>query len=397
MTENRAKTGESRLRETPRGNRSGQAAPSRNSWAPPLPSPSDVTSQQVVPSETAAAAQKPVADEGFQRFYSTIEGLMSKLSAPLAFAGIPLRTDDNGRAGYGSHKSGVEAKLDRKHATQDRGTAEPDVNKLFSQAALRSLRDSQGYYPGNPAESFYVVPTTGGTMSYAQVLSRAEKEARRNSIEDGDDDFVDARESPSNSPEMRQTSSISRTARRGATDKQMSVRLEELEMENKYLKQASDTLSKRLHMWEVNAQSSSMALQQSLRAFHHQHPGSPEQTLRGPQASMSPVATMTAPSRQSDPEPTIKELQEEIENMKKQLERSGTENQDLKGQLGKMQNRWDKLMRDAKSRRESRAKERQSDRPTPSLSSRTPETATPQPDTDSSDKSTARGGLKSSD
>ncbi|KAJ5223516.1 hypothetical protein N7468_008058 [Penicillium chermesinum] len=387
MSDNKTRTGESKLREVPRSNRTRARQP----WTPPLPSPSEVTSQEVAPPQMTTNARASVADEPFQRFYSTFEGLVSKITAPLAFAGLPLGTDDGAKSGPAAAKSAAETKVDRNHATSDRTSAEPDVNKIFSKAALRSLRDSQGAGPANPAESFCIVSTTGGTMSYAEILKRAEKEARRGSF-DEDDDFVDARETPSQSPEIRQSASnIRARAWRGTGDKQMSLRLEELETENKMLKQASDTLSKRLHMWEVNAQSSSMALHQSIRVIQHQRPGSPEQNFRGLSVNnTSPVTTMNPPpSHPPEVDLRIKELEEQVRLSKEKLNLAGAENEKLKKTLGRYQDRWHQLKEGAKTRRaEGRFSDGQS-----GASSKTPELpTTPQPDTDSSDKSTHRAG-----
>ena len=59
---------------------------SRPSWTPPAP--------QEQPAKSAAGpeAEEQVSDAPFQQFYSTFESLISKLSAPLAFAGLPLTT-----------------------------------------------------------------------------------------------------------------------------------------------------------------------------------------------------------------------------------------------------------------------------------------------------------------
>ena len=365
----RAKTGETRLREGPTKNRPSRASAPRQPWSPPLPSATEITSQEAVPPETAEVthptASASTADDSFQKFYSTFEGLISKISAPLAFAGLPLMSEDPSKAGPSNRKSSAETKIDRHHAMPDRTapSAEPDVNRLFSRAALRSVRDTAG--PGNPAESFYVVPTTGGTMSYTGVLPRPDKENRRGSVDDGDDDFVDARETPS-SPELRQTaSSRNKAARRGTADKVMNLQnpktLEELQMENNALKQLSDTLSKRLHMWEVNAQSSSMALQQSLRAMHHHNAGSPEQLPQGQGSSLvtSPVAPLSTPHALSEPDPRIKELEELVRRGEQELQRATRENDKLKNVLGRYRERWEKLKEGAKTRRESRSNDAQ--------------------------------------
>ncbi|KAJ5689048.1 hypothetical protein N7462_003440 [Penicillium macrosclerotiorum] len=388
MTEgpSRIKSGEARLREVPAKSRNSRAPAGRQPWSPPLPSHTEVTAQQVLPPDSAESthpkAKPATADEPFQRFYSTFEGLISKISAPLAFAGLPLGTEDPTKATPLPRKSPAETKLDRHHATSDRGASakEPDVNRLFSRAALRSVQDMSGAaIPGNPAESFYVVPTTGGSMPYAGILSRAEKEARRNSLEDGDDDFVDARETPP-SPEVRQSTgnAKARAVRRDAADKLMSLQnsktLEELQMENQALKQLSDTLSKRLHMWEVNAQSSSMALQQSLRAMHHHNAGSPENLQHVSSATNSPMAHMSVAPAMSDSDPRLKELEEIVRRSEQELERVGRENDKLKNVLGRYRDNWEKLKEGAKTRR---AKGRASDGPsapsTPALGTKNPD------------------------
>lgn len=361
-----------------------------------MPGHTEITSHEVVPAKAAEnppAKSRSANDEGFQRFYSTFEGLISKISAPLAFAGLPLVSEDSAKAASANRKSSAETKLDRHHATSDRSssTVEPDVSRLFSRAALRSIRDTPGSAPGNPAESFYVVPTSGGTMSYAGILTRAEKEARRSSLDEADDEFVDAREAPA-SPEMRQSTGNSRGGRRGAPDNLISQNpktVEELQMENQALKQLSDTLSKRLHMWEVNAQSSSMALQQSLRFMHHHNTGSPEQLAHGSSATASPVAQMSLAPTMSDIDPKIKELEELARRKQQELDRIGQENEKLKNVLGRYRDRWEKLKEGAKTRRAE-------GRPADGQSSQRPEIpASPNPDTDSSNQATGRNASES--
>jgi hypothetical protein len=303
-----------------------------------------------VPPEAVEGRQKSktTSEEPFQRFYSTFEGLISKISAPLAFAGLPLGAETSTQESA-RRKSSADTKVDRHQATSDRGQfTEPDVSKIFSRAALRAIRDSNGTGTGNTAESFYVVPTTGGTVSYAGILTRAEKEARRNSLDEADDDFVDARETPA-SPELRQSLTGSRGRASRAADKLTSLHnpktMEELQMENQALKHLSDTLSKRLHMWEVNAQSSSIALQQSLKAMHHHKDAWPDHPYaQGSSAAASPSAPVDTDQR-------IKDLEERIRRSEKELERVGRENEKLRDVLGRYRERWEKLKEGAKTRR----------------------------------------------
>ncbi|XRM49150.1 hypothetical protein ABZX51_012029 [Aspergillus tubingensis] len=350
----------------------------RQPWIPPTPSPTDVTSQQYAPAEPSEPSRPraSLTEEPFQKFYSTFEGLISKISAPLAFAGLPLGTDPSSQPSA-SRKSAPDTKTDRYNAVPDR-SAEPDINKLFSRAALQAIKDNTGGASGgtgSTAESFYVVPTTGGTVSYAGILTRAEKEARRSSFEDAaDEDFVDARETPP-SPELRQSLSGAAAAPMGSkasrTPTSQSEKfsrltqnpktMEELQMENQALRHLSDTLSKRLHMWEVNAQSSSMALQQSLRAMHHtQNVPSLDQPQSHNQSQVpSPVATTgggsagisSPPVPATDYDQRIKELEEMVRRGEKELGKVGRENDKLRDVLGRYRERWEKLKEGAKSRR----------------------------------------------
>ncbi|KAJ9227250.1 hypothetical protein DTO027B5_744 [Paecilomyces variotii] len=363
MTESpKGRTGDARLRDAQSQaarERSGRVPAPKQPWAPPSISPTDITSHQVVPADAAETGQPKSrllsTEEPFQRFYSTFEGLISKLSAPLAFAGLPLGSDTSGHTDSARQKSLAETKVDRANATRDRPVSEPDVNRLFSRAALRAIRDTNGGTPGSAAESFYVVPTTGGTVSYAGILSRAEKEARRNSM-DEEEDFVDARETPS-SPEMVQNLGGSRNKGKASRSTDASgIRntktLEELRMENEALKQLSDTLSKRLHMWEVNAQTSSLALQQSLKAMHQHNPAG--QTISLPSPVPSTVPHQQRPAG-DESDQRLKELEDKVRRAEKDLEKVGRENEKLKSVLGRYRERWEKLKEGAKTRRNAEA------------------------------------------
>ncbi|CAG7970770.1 unnamed protein product [Penicillium salamii] len=383
MTEHsKAKSGDSRMSDAQKRNRQSRVSTARQPWSPPTPASPEVTSRQVAPTaaESAAAKDSAASDDAFNRFYSAFGGLVSKVSGPLAFAGIQVGMIDPREQ---NRKSSAEVKVDRDHATLERSmtAGEPDVTKLFSRAALRSVQNGPGTGPGNPAESFYVVPTTGGTMSYAGILSRAEKQARRNSLEEGDEDFVDARETPS-SPEMRHSASGSRiwAGRRAPSDKLTTIQnpktVEEMQMENEALRSLTDNLSTRLHMWEVNAQSSSMALQQSIRMMHHQNSGPPiPEYLQGVSTNTSPVATMTAPPV-VDHDARIKELEDQIRRSEQKLDSASHENEKLKNILGRYRDRWEKLKEGAKTRR-AEGRDSQNNQPGASAQPGTPSSPVP--------------------
>ncbi|PGH20372.1 hypothetical protein AJ80_03640 [Polytolypa hystricis UAMH7299] len=365
--------------------RSSQASGSNQFWAPRGISPTDIAEQQMAyqePHEPSRRGYSPFGtEEPFQQFYSTFAGLISKISPALAFASLPLGTDSSRKSELAQQKSAAETKVDRRAAAAgitSHSSNHPDVSKLISSAALRAIKDRNGVSgptsPGNPAESFYVVPTSGGTISYAGILSRAEKDAvaRRNSFDDNDDDFVDARESPSSPESTMQPRKLEKHGKDGGRSSKSAVSaqaartstktMEELQMENQALKHLSDTLSKRLHMWEVNAQSSSLALQQSLKAIHHHSSNSPRRPLSPTATTTTTTTTENPPSSSAaatataavvaDAESKIRDLEDLLRRGEKELENVEQENKKLRVVVGRYRDRWEKLKEGARVRRE---------------------------------------------
>ncbi len=271
-----------------------------------------------LPHELQVKAAK--SDEPFQRFYTTFESLFSKLSAPLAFAGLPLTSDEPAQP--------EKAPTKRPPKTEERVIAEPDFSRLFSKAALRAVREEPGGNNLGAAESFYVVPTTGGTMPYASVLARGghfpgwEREGTRTS--EDLDEFVDARETPGPpSPLM---------TRGGKKVTGSNKTMEELQLENDGLRSLLDNVSRRLYEFEMGAQTSSIALHQSIKASMKQSPA-------------ASIAGGVDAER-------VEKLEEQIKEGKKELERMGRENEKLKGVVGRYRERWEKLKEGARVRRE---------------------------------------------
>lgn len=301
------------------------------------------------------ATSAPHLDEPFQRFYSVFEGLISKISAPLAFASLPLVSDTFQR--QKAHKPSAEIKVDRRSAVPDfSGISQklPDVSKLVSSAALRALRDKNGPAQSyNPAESFYVVPTAGGTISYAGIL----KDTQKQQFSDNDEEFVDAREVPV-SPDGSFHNLSAQTEAKNAGRKRGTKTLEELQLENQTLKHLADTLANRLHMWEMNSQSSSIALHQSLRATFSQTP----------KRSLSPAASPTAAPSTAISQPDtpgylhstsapnidarLRDLEARLKHSEKEADRFNRENAKLKDVVCRYRDRWEKLKESARVRRE---------------------------------------------
>lgn len=279
-------------------------------------SAADIVSQESSP---------PKTDEPFQRFYSTFESLFSKLSAPLAFAGLPLTSDS---------PQPIEALPTTKQPSKpsERATAEPEYSRLFSKAALHAIRDEPGNTNLGAAESFYVVPTTGGTMPYASILARdrhnfpaLEREGTRNS--EDLDEFVDARETPGPPSPL-----IVRSGKTGAKVAGSNKTMEELQLENEGLRSYLDNVTKRLYEFEMGAQASSLALHQNIKASMKQSPA----------ASQAGTGII------------VEKLEEQIREAKKEMEEMGSENERLKVVVGRYRERWEKLKEGARVRRPSR-------------------------------------------
>jgi hypothetical protein len=207
--------------------------------------------------QAARKTKKVEDDDAFAKFYSTVTtGTMSKLSSVLAYAGLPLTAEDAVNEQYKQ-----KAKKDTVSASN-----EPDVKKIFSKAALNAIEDehrqrgSQGRVFG-PAESFYVVPTGGGTYSYANI-AKPDQQHHTAIDEDDEEAFVDAREAQTSSPKSSRFSSRSNVGK-GKT-------AEEIELENKTLKSTLMELTQRLSGFEMHSQDVSMAaLTQSMASLNN--------------------------------------------------------------------------------------------------------------------------------
>ncbi|KAI8956118.1 hypothetical protein F4801DRAFT_525517 [Xylaria longipes] len=274
------------------------------------------------------------SDEGFSRFYSAFGSIINKISAPLAFAGLPLISEEQPEEQIPPPppETPIQKRIRVRHSAST--STEPDIQKLYSKAALRAVaREGQ-----STNDSFYVVPTSGHTASYASILTFADKEKRRmeasahttlgNLPEDPEeDDFVDARESQIiHSPAMK------RRAGKGSTDNIV----EELYLENKSLKDMIDILSKRLHAFESMSQNSGMRLAESMRLMR---PGSPLSSASKPANSEEAFAKELSELKQQN-QVLIKQNEE--------LEKSYTK---ARANLVRYREKWDQLKAGAKARR----------------------------------------------
>ncbi|KAM7186562.1 hypothetical protein V8F20_011329 [Naviculisporaceae sp. PSN 640] len=325
----------------PRKTKVSEHATNTPSWVPPA---QQCRPEVAVPSEPPKREQpsSSQSEEGFSRFYSTFGSLINRLSAPLAFAGLPLIVEETPAEPSPESSPELVASKRRHQKTTSVSSIEPDLHKIYSKATLKAFPGTHG-----PADSFYVVPTSGHTATYASILNHETKEKRRlaasihhdaNDIGiDDEDDFVDARESqpplPSINPSLRKRMGKSQNER------ELQNVIEELHLENTSLKEMLDKLSKRLHAFELNSQSSHLALAQSLRL---QRPGSPMTSSGGAGGGSAEEALRKR----------NQELEEQLQAVMKQMLALEKDHDRLQQTVEKYRDRWEKLKAGAKARRE---------------------------------------------
>ena len=271
--------------------------------------------QDINASHDARMHSQPTQSDAFQKFYSSFEGLFTKLSAPLAFSGLPLTQTDE-------PKITEEAISDPGRATTS--STNLDLNEHFSRAALNAIRNGQDQR-GAVNDSFFVVPTSGGTISYARMLSREERRAREQA-----GDTVDTQEHPQLPDQPDKGNRLSEISRK--TNKTV----EELEIENDSLKKLTDKLSDRLHKWELSSQRQTTALQQSMRLMHQ-----------------NPTDSASGGRGTENDNKRIKELEKKVLSMHEEIQKQKNDNEKLKATLKKYRDRWEQLKVGARTRRDS--------------------------------------------
>ncbi|PVI06311.1 hypothetical protein DM02DRAFT_609878 [Periconia macrospinosa] len=264
---------------------------------------SDIKQKQ---SDPSSVAHTPTEDN-FRRFYSAFGGVISAISAPLAFTSLPLSPTPPTPALEPPPKKQTKAsskppsRTQSPEASRTVKSSEPDLAALISKPALRALQEANTPHFANN-ESFYLVPTSGGTVSYANILQNpnaplhhhhplhAAQNPLLDPISEGDnepgsglkgsshEEFVDARETvgPPSPTASRRPRSRGKTANNVAMARTLAAgrgagqkTVEEYELQIETLLQTVDKQAKRIAMWETTSQSSHIALAQSFRARTH--------------------------------------------------------------------------------------------------------------------------------
>lgn len=358
-----------------------------------------------IPEERHTAAD-PAADEGFNRFYSTFGSLFSKISPALAYASLPLSPGESEAKPTPKPRSPDRTRRTSRMSASTRAVShdEPDLTELISKPALRALRDEAGF--PITQESFYVVPPTGGTQSYAAMLQLREKHGesgphipspiaeledtsaeahqRTRSSAEGDV-FVDARETlgPPSPHATRDSTQLRSGARHRTLDRQNSSGAgstgggggprfgkpkndEELELENNTLRQLLDVQSKRLQMWEAQSQNQTAMAQ----SFRHLRADSAQHKPSGPSGGGPGTTTASGShSKGAADDPGDAELVERLAALEAQIsaerarvgemekaeKKAKAENAKLQAVVGKYRERWEVLKQGARERQSKRA------------------------------------------
>ncbi|RYP01006.1 hypothetical protein DL763_000427 [Monosporascus cannonballus] len=320
----------------------------------PVGTPEKLSRQNSAVSQgSTPASPAPPSDEGFSRFYSAFGNIINRISAPLAFAGLPLISEEQSQEPTPAPAPEPSGPKRIRLRPTPSVTAEPDISKIYSKATLRAIsRDGQ-----SAVDSFYVVPTSGHTASYASILTYADKEKRRSEAssahsdrgriaeEADEDDFVDAKETQQlpphpTSPGLRRRAG---KAQSQAHTAELAHVVEELYLENKSLKDALDKLSKRLHAFESMSQNSGMRLAESMRLMR---PGSPASSTSAggsrPAGTGDDAAQLARRNR---------ELEEQLLLVSRQMGEMERDYNKARANLARYRERWEQLKAGAKARR----------------------------------------------
>jgi hypothetical protein len=314
------------------------------------------------------------------------------MTAPLAFTSLPLNPAPPTPAQEPHQTEKVPKTKSRNSSPEASRTVKssvPDLAALISKPALRAL---EGGTPIRPNESFYLVPPSGGTISYASMVQGPNTQPHHlNPIDEGSgslkgshDEFVDAQESVGPpSPTSARTPRSRSSTTQPAVAPQRSIPAgrgtglktpEELALENETLKSLVDRQARRIMMWETNSQNN-YKLAQSFRARPPTTTTSPRgasETSALPSPPIPGFPGSSAPLPQSPgaaPDATaarVAALEAQIKAQSRSLEEMGSRNEKLARQgekdrqvIGRYREQWEKLKAGARRKEVERREKRE--------------------------------------
>ena len=367
---------------SPSNEKHGSAAVQRRPASPSQPRrPSAHQERSSAPPPPPPPVTSTAADDPFARFYATFGSLISTISAPLAFAGLPLNPSSTPHSPTKESPAPTKPPAAAGATSSSRAPSAPaaadaDLHRLFSRAALRALQGDGGAAPLGAAESFYVVPATGGTRSYAGMMAGGGGGGGRQAstlTEDDDAEFVDASENPPpGSPGVpRRPGGGPHSAGAGASGgggggglpargggSRGAKTYEELAVENESLRAVALDLGDRLRAFELGAQKSSLALHASMRAFSSPT-GSTVGGAAGAGAGGGGVGSPRPGAEGVPPLPAggfkvleerLKAVEEELRLAQREARRLGKENGKLKEVIHRYREKWETIKTGARGR-----------------------------------------------
>jgi regulator of replication initiation timing len=267
---------------------------------------------------------QPSTDASFSKFYNSLNSLVAKIGSPftasLAFTGLPV--------GTGPNDNEITAEvLPKAWRARNRHL---NLNNLENQGA----------------ESFYVVPYSGGTASYANVARRADSKEEDQPRRDDEE------------------------ARYAGHDKT----LEELQLENVTLRRTLEQLSRNMSKWQRKTRESEKELKSSIMALSKS--GAASKGINDILSQAQRRSWLHVPNEEEDEETysegrrigemelikeearekvlelddRVKILERELRERDAELERMHRENEKLRKTVQKFKDRWDALREGAKKR-----------------------------------------------
>lgn len=339
--------------------------------------------------------QAQASDLPFNKFYTSLETFVSKigspLAAPLGFAGMDLTLDnkdattaaaaadgelvegptvsaqpDKDGYGYGYNVTDLVQNLVPKAwwSGQDERQAKGVSTKG------RGLFGARGAWQHSGAnESFYVVPEDrpqktglGANLpvSYAAVAGKlpstlseepnpsplrpkkTEHTPRRNRVAGPGD------QAPETIPEEGDGSDVT-------VELDTSKTMEELVLENQQLRQLSDTLSRRLHKWEVNGRDSRAMLDRSLMLYRsntNNKSSSDLNSSNGESEIQLKREVALWRSKVVEQQAEMEMMKSEIDTLKAEVEKQRREAEKATKKANSYKEQWDRLKMNARRRQE---------------------------------------------
>jgi len=332
------------------GSVSSASSRRRRTTAPsPLATESSSSKPTTNPLNIIPPDQPSSQDDSFSKFYSSLNSLITRIGSPftasLAFTGLPVGED-------------------------------PKDNEITSDVLPRGWTQGRGRgrnlnLPNDGGESFYVVPYSGGTMSYANVLRRenasvanppetqvAEGRAVRRSR------TYPGKEAAASSRGSERDEELERFSGHDKT-------LEELQLENATLRRTLEQLSRNMQKWQKKSRESEKELKSSImqlsktngqsgidflsqvqrRSWLHLPTSDDDEEYYSEGRRVGEMELIKEEEqRTSYLDEKVKQLEEELQDRRAEMERMNKENEKLKKLVTKFKDRWDTLREGARKR-----------------------------------------------